>query len=155
MHLHLLDKSWRIAMKSSSRSPSLYIALLSVALSAAVGTAAHAADHLGDAQVQARELLTPVQVSQLTHSTQPAGVNRAAGSIIDVQEQARCLILGTPSAVTANAVDTIRSSQHGFVHAGGARTYADAQVMARQLILGVRVDQSSKADRASAALGSP
>ena len=140
-------------MKSSNRSLSVYIAFLS-AISAAVG-AAHAADQRGDAQVQAREVLAPTRASQLTHSTQAASVNRAAGPIIDVQEQARRSILGTPSAVTAKTVDANRTSRHEFVHADAPRTFGDAQAMARQMVLGVRVDQSSKADRASAALGSP
>jgi hypothetical protein len=140
-------------MKSLTRSLPVYIAFLS-AISAAVG-AAHAADQLSDAQVQAREVLSPTRANHLMHSTQLAGVNRATGPIIDVQEQARRAILGTSSAATANTVDGNRSSQHASVQGDATPKFADAQVMARQVILGAPVDQSSKADRPSAALGSP
>ena len=128
-------------MKSSNRRLSVFIALMFTASSALMGVA-HAANHSGDAQVQARELLDPTRATHVIHSTQPASAYRAEPAI-DVQEQARGSILGTPSALTARAVDTNRSSRYAFGRAHVTRPFADAQVTARRMILGVRVGPSS------------
>jgi hypothetical protein len=106
-----------------------------------LGNGVLAAEAAGDAQSQARDLLSGTvdgraKVVDQLPATEADGV-RAPG--LDPQEQARQLILGKPissrlNGPAAGLADTsaapLESTQ------GGHRTYADPQELARRMILG-------------------
>lgn len=102
-----------------------------------------AADSVGDAQMQARDLLAGTvngrdKAFDASH-TNPAGGHRAPE--VDPQEQARRLVLGKP---TVGVVTSLRSAApkttvSPTVSAGGKRQgYSDPQKSAQRMILGNR-----------------
>jgi hypothetical protein len=102
---------------------------------------AGAADREGDAQTQAREVLsgtTAGRSAAAQSSTLPD--SDASRPALDPQEQARELILGTQrvggDAETAAAPYSKATSPAGVIGRGDRRARADAQEMARRVILG-------------------
>lgn len=119
------------------RASALLLALFLVHAGGAI-----AADRTGDAQAQARELLSRATTHEPTAAAQVSAV-AGGGSLpteSDPQEQARRLILGARSAYDAAASTRARSSNAGsFARAVGhydRRARADGQEMARRMILG-------------------
>ena len=99
-----------------------------------------AADRGGDAQAQARELLTGTAKRSAGFATSvplPAGIFQPA---LDPQEQARRLILGTPRAgIPVNnyaALNSKATSSPGAERRGVRRAYPDGQALADRMIRG-------------------
>jgi hypothetical protein len=95
----------------------------------------------GDAQAQARELLSQTtagrSVAAQSDTLADGGTSLPA---VDPQEQARRILLGTPSAGGEAEVAAPRyaksTSAAGVVGRGDRRAHFDAQEMARRMILG-------------------
>ena len=108
------------------------------------GNGVLAAEPAGDAQLQARDLLsgTVGGRARVVDASPASGADGVRAPGLDPQEQARQLILGKPISsrikgpVAALATDTpaapLQSTQ------GAHRTYADPQESARRMILGSR-----------------
>jgi hypothetical protein len=106
------------------------------------GNGALAAEAAGDAQSQARDLLSGTvdgraKVVDAAPASAADGV-RAPG--LDPQEQARQLILGKPNSSRikepAAALGTQTNATPAVSAGGSHRTYADPQELARRMILG-------------------
>jgi hypothetical protein len=106
------------------------------------GNGVLAAEPAGDAQLQARDLLSGTvggraRVVDASPASGPDGV-RAPG--LDPQEQARQLILGKPISdrikEPAAALGTQANATPAVSTGGGHRTHADPQELARRMILG-------------------
>jgi hypothetical protein len=138
--IHFEFITWRIIMISLNLSKSLSRPLLlaSAALLLHSGGAL-AADLAGDAQRQARDLLSGTTASPPTAVAESNVVadGGAYPSALDPQEQARQVILGTRSfgakPRVTTAPDTKTTSPSGLV---ARRADADAQEQARRMILG-------------------
>jgi hypothetical protein len=121
-------------IKTSNRP----LALLSAAFLLQTGGALTAA-RAGDAQSQARELLSQSTAGSVAaqSDTVPGGSSLPD---LDPQEQARRILLGTPSAGGEAEVAAPRyaksTSAAGIVGRGDRRAHFDAQEMARRIILG-------------------
>jgi hypothetical protein len=139
MHIHVFafyvhSHHWRIIMTSLNFAKTLRrsLMLVSAALVFQSG-AALAADGVGDAQTQARELLGGKAPSRPVASTLRS---EAAASIpgVEPQEQARRLILGTQSFDKAPAAVRVASASE--VEHGDRRAPINAQALAQRMILG-------------------
>jgi hypothetical protein len=123
-------------IKTSNRS----LALLSAAFLLQTGGALTTA-RAGDAQTQARELVSQTtagrSVAAQSNAVPDGGTSLPA---LDPQEQARRVLLGTPSAGGEAEVAAPRyaksTSAAGVVGRGDRRAHSDAQEMARRMILG-------------------
>ena len=123
-------------IKTSSRP----LALLSAAFLLQTGGALTAA-RAGDAQTQARELLSPTtagrSVAAQSDTLADGGTSLPA---LDPQEQARRILSGTPSAGGEAEVAAPRyaksTSTAAIVGRADRRAHSDAQEMARRMILG-------------------
>jgi hypothetical protein len=116
------------------------LVFLSAALLLQTGGALVAA-HAGDAQTQARELLTQttgVRSAAARFNSLPDGESSLAAR--DPQEQARRVILGAQGAGDSAKVAGPRyaksTSLAGAAGRAHGRAYPDAQEMARRMILG-------------------
>ena len=117
------------------------LALAGAALVIHIG-AATAADSTGDAQQQARELLTGTTTA---HSAPQSAARdgKATGPTADAQELARQLLLGTTGSRVGGA-EAIKQSEVARASGETPRqarpvAHGDAQAAARQLLLGQRV----------------
>jgi hypothetical protein len=128
-------------IKTSDRKTSIRpLALLSAALLLQAGGALAAA-RAGDAQTQARELVSPTTagrtVAAQSNALPDGGTSLAA---LDPQEQARRVLLGTQRAGGEAEVAVPRyaksTSPVGVVGRSDRRVHSDAQEMARHMILG-------------------
>jgi hypothetical protein len=136
--------SWRIIVNSP-----IPIKMLShrlVLISAAIllhANSVFAAEFVGDAQMQARDLLSGTVGGRAnTINASPAiPVDGHQTSILDPQEQARQLILGKPSfgrvAGSSVSLDSKRQVTPAVSAQGSGRVYSDAQESARRMILGM------------------
>jgi hypothetical protein len=123
-------------IKTSNRP----LALLSAAFLLQTGGALAAA-RAGDAQTQARELVSQTaagpSVAAQSNALPGGGTSAAA---LDPQEQARRVLLGARSAGGEAEVAAPRyaksTSPAGVVGQGQRRAHSDAQEMARRMILG-------------------
>jgi hypothetical protein len=120
-------------IKTSNRP----LALLSAAFLLQAGGALTAA-RAGDAQMQARELLSQSTAGRslaAQSDTLPDGETSLAA--LDPQEQARRVLLGAGGQAKAAAQRYAKStSAAGVVGRGDRRAHSDAQEMARRMILG-------------------
>jgi hypothetical protein len=138
-----LTQYWRIIMNSriSMRIPSRRLILISAALLLNANTVL-AADRVGDAQMQARDLLsgTVGGSSKIIDKSLAVSADHSQKSYPDPQTQARQLILGKPSfdgAVSrefavqpkTNVPVTVSARRDGSAH-------TDPQELARRMILG-------------------
>jgi len=107
-----------------------------------LGNGVLAAEAAGDAQSQARDLLSGTvggraRVVDASPAVGPDGVREPG---LDPQEQARQLILGKPNSdrikEPAAALGTQTNATSAVSAGGGHRTYADPQELARRMILG-------------------
>jgi hypothetical protein len=122
-------------VKTSNRS----LVLLSAAFLMQTGGALAA--RAGDAQTQARELVSQTtggrSVAAQSNALPGGGTSLAA---LDPQEQARRVLLGARSAGGEAEVAAPRyaksTSPAGVVGRGHSRAHSDAQEMARRMILG-------------------
>jgi hypothetical protein len=131
-----------IIMTSSKliKTPNRSLVLLSAALLLQTGGALAVA-RAGDAQTQARELVSQTtagrSVAAQSNAPSNGGTSPAA---LDPQEQARRVLLGTPSAGGEAEVAASRYAKStppaGVVGGGRRRAHSDAQEMARRVILG-------------------
>jgi hypothetical protein len=139
MHIHVLAFSvhyhhWRIIMTSMNFAKTLRRSLILVSAALVFQTgAASAADGVGDAQTQARELLGGKAPSRPVVSTLRS---EAAASLpgVEPQEQARRLILGIQSFDKARAA--VRMASTSEVEHGDRRAPINAQALAQRMILG-------------------
>jgi len=122
-------------IKTSNRS----LVLLSAAFLLQTGGALAAA-RAGDAQTQARELVSQTTAGRpvaAQSNALPDGISPAA---LDPQEQARRVLLGARSAGGEAEVAAPRyaksTSSAGVVGRDHSRAHSDAQEMARRMILG-------------------
>jgi hypothetical protein len=127
----------RISIKIRIRS----LMLVSAALLINANTVL-AANRVGDAQMQARDLLSG-SVGEKPKSLDKSlaiSADRHKESYPDSQEQARRLILGKPSFESAAGQESAAQSKTNVAARvsarHGARVHADAQDLARRLILG-------------------
>ena len=120
-------------IKTSNRS----LVLLSAAFLLQAGGALTAA-RAGDAQTQARELVSPTTAGRSVaaqSNTLPEGTSLAA---LDPQEQARRVLLGTQGAGGEVAAPRYAKSTSpaGVVGRDHRRAHSDAQEMAPRMVLG-------------------
>ena len=116
------------------------LVFLSAALLLQAGGALVAA-RAGDAQTQARELLTQTTGARsIAGRFNPLPDSESSLAARDPQEQARQVILGTQSASGSPTVAAPRyaksTSVAGVAGREHRRTYSDVQEMARRMILG-------------------
>jgi len=114
------------------------LALAGAALVMHIG-AATAADSTGDAQQQARELLTGTTTAHSAPQSPPRE-GKVSRQTADAQESARALLLGTTGSRVGGA-ETIKQSEVAGASGESARKvrpvgHGDAQAAARQLLLG-------------------
>ena len=126
------------------------LALAGAALVIHIG-AATAADSSGDAQQQARELLTGTTTAHFAAQPPPRD-DKVRRPTADAQELARQVLLGTTGSVVGGA-EAIKHSEVAGASGKTARqarpvTHGDAQAAARQLLLGQPV--ASDASRLAA-----
>lgn len=123
-----------------SNTLSRQLVLASAALLLQIGAAA-AADLAGDAQSQARALLSGATADRLTGAAVSNRVADRAASVpaMDAQELARRLLGGTPNVGT-----TTKKTTSLGVRPEGPRSREDAQTMARRMILGETVDRDHR-----------
>jgi hypothetical protein len=99
-----------------------------------------AADHAGDAQAQARELLAGAANRSAVLATSIAVPTGTSQTDLDPQEQARRLILGTPrTGSDAKGQPTLSSNSASSSVAGQRlirRAYPDAHALAQRMITG-------------------
>ena len=119
------------------------LVFLSAALLLQTGGALVAA-RAGDAQTQARELLTQTTGARLVAARlNPLPAGESSLAVRDPQEQARRVILGTQSAGGSEKMGAPRyakaTSLAGTVGREHDRAYSDAQEMARRMILGTGI----------------
>ena len=106
------------------------------------GTGVLAAEVAGDAQSQARDLLsgTVDGRARVVDASPASGANGVRAPGLDPQEQARQLILGKANSdrikEPAAALGTQKNATPAVSAGGGHRTYADPQELARRMILG-------------------
>ena len=117
------------------------LALAGAALVLHIG-AARAADSTGDAQQQARELLTGTKTAHFAAQSAPRD-GKLSRPTPDAQELARQLLLGTSGSRVGGA-EAIKQSQVARASAETARqvrpvAHRDGQAAARQLLLGRHV----------------
>jgi hypothetical protein len=117
------------------------LALAGAALVIHIG-AAMAADSSGDAQQQARELLTGTTTAH-SAAQPPSRDDKVTRPTADAQELARQLLLGRTGSRVGGA-DAIKQSEIAGASRETARharpaAHGDAQAAARQLLLGQRV----------------
>jgi len=118
------------------------LALAGAALVMHIG-AATAADSTGDAQQQARELLTGTTTAYSAPQSSPPRDGKVTSRTADAQESARQLLLGTTGSRVGGA-EAIKHSEVAGASGEAARparpvAHGDAQAAARQLLLGQRV----------------
>ena len=122
----------------------LKLGLVLVSASFLLGNGVLAAEAAGDAQSQARDLLSGTvggraRVVDASPAVGADGVG-TPGLGLDPQEQARQLILGKPNSdrikEPAAALGTQTNATSAVSAGGGHRTYADPQELARRMILG-------------------
>ena len=117
------------------------LALAGAALVMHIG-AATAADSTGDAQQQARELLTGTTTAHSARQSAPRD-GKVTKPTADAQESARQLLLGTTGSHVGGA-EAIKQSEVARASGETARqarpaVRGDAQAAARHLLLGQRV----------------
>ena len=117
------------------------LALAGAALVIHIG-AATAADSTGDAQQQARELLTGTTTAHSAPQSAPRD-GKVTRPTADAQELARQVLLGTTGSRVGGA-EAIKQSEVARASGKTARqarpvAHGDAQAAARQLLLGQRV----------------
>jgi hypothetical protein len=127
------------------------LALAGAALVMHIG-AATAADSTGDAQQQARELLTGTTTAHSARQSSPPRDGKVTSRTADAQESARQLLLGTTGSRVGGA-EAIKHSEVAGASGEAARparpvAHGDAQAAARQLLLGQTV--ASDASRLTA-----
>jgi hypothetical protein len=127
------------------------LALAGAALVMHIG-AATAADSTGDAQQQARELLTGTTTAHSAPQSSPPRDGKVTSRTADAQESARQLLLGTTGSRVGGA-EAIKHSEVAGASGEAARparpvAHGDAQAAARQLLLGQTV--ASDASRLTA-----
>jgi hypothetical protein len=123
-------------IKTSNRA----LALLSAAFLLQTGGALTAA-RAGDAQSQARELLSQTTAGRaVAAQSNTLADGETSPAVLDPQEQARRVLLGTPNAGGEAKVAGPRYAQStsaaGVAGRGDRRVHSDAQEMARRVILG-------------------
>ena len=122
-------------IKTSTRP----LALLSAAFLLQTGGAVAAA-RAGDAQTQARELVSQTIGGRSVAAQSNALADGTSLAALDPQEQARRVLLGARSAGGEAEVAAPRyaksTSPAGVVGQGQRRAHSDAQEMARRMILG-------------------
>jgi hypothetical protein len=123
-------------IKTSNRP----LALLSAAFLLQTGGALTAA-HAGDAQSQARELLSQTTAGRSAAAqSDTLADGETSPAVLDPQEQARRVLLGTPNAGDEAKVAGPRYAKStaaaGVAGRGDRRAHSDAQEMARRMILG-------------------
>jgi hypothetical protein len=140
-----LSSQLEITMTSSklTKTSNRPLVLLSAALLLQTGGTLVTA-RAGDAQTQARELLSQTTGDRSgTAKIKPHAVDGTSLAAPDPQEQARRVLLGTPSAVGEAGVSASRyaksTSPAGGVGRDHRRAYGDAQEMARRMILGTAI----------------
>src|SRR5882757_2472394 len=107
-----------------------------------LGNGVLAAEAAGDAQSQARDLLsgTVGGRARVVDASPAVGADGVGTPGLDPQEQARQLILGKPNSgrikELAAALGTQTNATSAVSAGGGHRTYADPQELARRMILG-------------------
>jgi hypothetical protein len=115
------------------------LVLLSAALLLQTGGALVAA-RAGDAQAQARELVSQTTAGRSVAAESNPLPDGGTSLAVDPQEQARRVLLGTQSAGGEAEVAAPRyaesTSPAGVVGRDHRRAYSDAQEMARRMILG-------------------
>jgi hypothetical protein len=116
------------------------LVLLSAAFLLQTGGALVAA-HAGDAQAQARELVSQTAAGRsVATESNPLPDGGTSLAAVDPQEQARRVLLGAQSAGGGAEVAAPRyaksTSPAGVVGRDHRRAYSDAQEMARRMILG-------------------
>jgi hypothetical protein len=130
-------------MKSSvlTQTPIRRLMLISAAI-LIYADGALAADFVGDAQMQAQELLTGTADVRLNaidrRITTPTNGHQVSSS--DPQEQARQILLGTFGLARITSRRISADSKRGTISAVTARdnpVYVDAQESARRMILGI------------------
>jgi hypothetical protein len=151
MYIHRLKRFRRSLM--SLHITKLFknpLALAGAALVMHIG-AATAADSTGDAQQQARELLTGTTTAHSAPQSPPRD-GKVTSRTADAQESARQLLLGTTGSRVGGA-EAIKHSEVAGASGEAARparpvAHGDAQAAARQLLLGQTV--ASDASRLTA-----
>lgn len=122
-------------IKTSNRP----LALLSAAFLLQTGGAL-AADRAGDAQTQARELLSQtIGARSVAAQSKPLADGGTPLAAPDPQEQARRVLLGAQSTGGEGEMPqryANSTSPAGVVGSGHRRAHSDAQEMARRMILG-------------------
>jgi hypothetical protein len=123
-------------IKTSNRP----LALLAAAFLLQTGGAFTAA-RAGDAQTQARELLSQTTADRsVAAQSDTLADGDTSLAVLDPQEQARRVLLGTPSAGGAPKLAAARYAKStaaaGVAGRGDRRAHSDAQEMARRMILG-------------------
>jgi hypothetical protein len=97
---------------------------------------ASAAEPAADAQAQARELLSRTSIGGSERASTGAYQFPASDPAQDAQAQARAMILGSPSAVErAAAMRSAAPITRLAARLDDARTEADAQTVARRMVL--------------------
>jgi hypothetical protein len=142
MHFLFELTTGEIIMTSSKliKTSNRRLALLSAAFLLQTGGALAVA-RAGDAQTQARELVSQTTAGRSV-AAQPNALSNGGTSLaaLDPQEQARRVLLGTPSAGGQAEVAAPRyaksTSPVGVVGRDHRRAHSDAQEMARRMILG-------------------
>lgn len=119
------------------RAPLLLLAAISIVH---IGSAT-AADVAGDAEAQARSILSQARAGGPTAARSHTGPERAATlHALDPQEQAREVVLGTQriggEAEVAAAPHSEATAPARVGGLGDRRSRADAQEMARRVVLG-------------------
>jgi hypothetical protein len=135
--------TWRITMNSFIPVKTLKLGLVLVSAAFLLhGNGVLAAEAAGDAQLQARDLLsgTVGGRAKVVDASPAVGADGVGTPGLDPQEQARQLILGKPNSdrikEPAAALGTQTNATPAMSAGGGHRTYADPQELARRMILG-------------------
>ncbi|HLZ96308.1 MAG TPA: hypothetical protein VKP66_00085 [Steroidobacteraceae bacterium] len=110
------------------------LVLLSAALLLQTGGALTAA-RAGDAQTQARELLSPTQTRSVAARSSAVADAGASLAGVDPQEQARRVLVSAPGS-TGGVQATAQRYAKSTSPAETRHVHSDAQEMARQMILG-------------------
>jgi hypothetical protein len=116
--------------------------LLSAALLLQTGSAMVTA-HAGDAQTQARELLSQTTGDRSATADIKLRADETPRAALNPQEQARRVLLGPPSAAGEAGVAAARyaksTSTGGVTERNQRHSYSDAQEMARRVIMGTAI----------------
>ncbi len=105
-----------------------------------------AAEYAADPQLQARDLLTGTARNRSTADESPAvPIDGDAAPVVDAQEQARRMILGTPTRGTIDSPVAAETSKELRAESEtGRHRYVDPQELAQRMILGPGATAASK-----------